>query len=70
MIIMEESYEVSEPTSTPISSSSIPPARRVLNITTPKFAAGDQEERGNRLEAGSLPQQRLASIGSVLKPAL
>ena len=61
MIVMEESYEVSEPTiDSHIVKLKSTGADVFVNITTPKFAAqAIKKNARNRLEADALPQQRL-----------
>ena len=61
MIVMEESYEVSEPTiDSHIVKLKSTGADVFFNITTPKFAAqAIKKNARDRLEAAALPQQRL-----------
>ena len=61
MIVMEESYEVSEPTiDSHIVKLKVDRRRRVHQHHHAEIrGAGDQEERRDRLEAAALPQQRL-----------
>ena len=61
MIVIEESYEVSEPTiDNHIVKLKSTGADVFINITTPKFAAqAIKKNRRDRLEAAALPQQRL-----------
>ena len=61
MIVLEESYEASEPTiDFAYRQAQVDRRRRLRQHHHAEIRrAGDQEERGNRLEAGSLPQQRL-----------
>ena len=61
MIVLEESYEVSAADHRlPHRQAQVDRRRRLRQHHHAEIRrAGDQEERGNRLEAGSLPQQRL-----------
>ena len=61
MIVIEESYEVSEPTiNSHIVKMKVDRRRRLLQHHHAEIrGAGDQEERRDRLEAAALPQQRL-----------
>ena len=61
MIVAEESYETSEPTiDTHIVKLKIHQRRCLHQHRQPEVrGAGDQEDRGDRLEADALPQQRL-----------
>jgi hypothetical protein len=60
MIVAEESYETSEPTIDPYRQAQIERRRRVRQHRHAEIrGAGDQEGRRDRVEAASLPQQRV-----------